>query len=104
VGKKPKLPRILALTLFVLLLALQARLWISEDGYREVARLEDSLMRQSDENAFFKERNAQLDADVEDLKSGFTALEERARADLGMVGPNESFYLFGQAESAGQEQ
>jgi hypothetical protein len=38
------------------------------------------------------ERNAQIKAEVADLKHGLTALEERARNDLGMVAVNETFY------------
>jgi cell division protein FtsB len=38
------------------------------------------------------ERNRQLHAEVLDLKQGIAAIEERARHDLGMVKPNETFY------------
>ncbi len=37
-------------------------------------------------------RNAGLDADVHDLKEGLVAVEERARAELGMIKPNETYY------------
>ncbi len=37
-------------------------------------------------------RNAQLKAEVADLKQGLTALEERARHDLGMITVTETFY------------
>jgi len=91
--------RILAGALFALLLALQVRLWLSEDGYGEIVRLEEQVRSQTLENQRLKERNSQLDAEVEDLKGGFAALEERARSDLGMVGRDESFYLFGTVEA-----
>ena len=89
--------RTLAVLLLMLLIILQHRLWVSEDGYREVRRLENQVEAQAADNQRRRERNAQLDAEVEDLKSGFSALEERARSDLGMVGSDESFYLFGTA-------
>ena len=38
------------------------------------------------------QRNSRLAAEVQDLKSGTAAIEERARSDLGMIGPNETFY------------
>ena len=95
--------RVLVLLLLVLLTMLQYRLWLSEDGFREVWRLESRVEAQAADNQRLKDRNAQLDAEVEDLKSGFAALEERARSDLGMVGSDESFYLFGTAEADPEE-
>jgi cell division protein FtsB len=43
-------------------------------------------------NSEQRERNRQLLAEVTDLKVGLTALEERARSELGMVGNSETFY------------
>jgi cell division protein FtsB len=37
-------------------------------------------------------RNAALDAEVVNLKRSHEAAEERARTDLGMIGPDETFY------------
>ena len=37
-------------------------------------------------------RNDALAAEVEDLKSGEAAVEERARNELGMIKPGETFY------------
>jgi len=95
--------RILTLLLLMLLTTLQYRLWVSEDGFREVWRLEDRVEVQAAENRHLKDQNDQLNAEVEDLKSGFSALEERARSDLGMVGSDENFYLFGTAEADPKE-
>ncbi len=97
------LMRILTLLLLMLLTTLQYRLWVSEDGFREVWRLEDRVEAQAAENRHLKDQNDQLNAEVEDLKSGFSALEERARSDLGMVGSDEDFYLFGTAEADPKE-
>ena len=97
------LMRILTLLLLMLLTTLQYRLWVSEDGFREVWRLEDRAEAQAAENRHLKDQNDQLNAEVEDLKSGFSALEERARSDLGMVGSDENFYLFGTAEADPKE-
>ena len=76
---------------------------MSDDGFREVWRLENRVQAQAAENQQLQERNAQLNAEVEDLKSGSSALEERARSDLGMVGSDEHFYLFGTAEADPKE-
>jgi len=86
------------LGLAALLLLLQGRLWFSDEGWTEVVRLRSSVAEQQAEIERLQERNARLKAEVNDLKEGFAALEERARSDLGMVGPEESFYLLVPAE------
>ena len=85
--------RLLIMGLAALLLYLQARLWLADDGWSDVLRLRSSVTTQREENAKLLERNARLRAEVGDLKGGFSAVEERARADLGMIGERESFYL-----------
>ena len=47
-----------------------------------------------------RERNRTLAAEVQDLKKGTTAIEERARTDLGMVGKSETFYQVVSPENA----
>src|SRR3984957_20210690 len=84
--------RIFAVILGLLVLLLQYRLWISDQGKREVWRLTQAVEAQAAANAEQRERNRQLLAEVTDLKVGLTALEERARSELGMVGNSETFY------------
>ena len=91
--------RMVLLCLIVVAAVLQTRLWLSEDGWAEVLHLRGSVAGQTHENLTLNERNARLRAEVKDLKEGFVALEERARADLGMVGGEESFYLLMPASS-----
>jgi cell division protein FtsB len=73
-------------------LLLNYRIWVSDDGLSEVRRLERSVAAQEATNATLVRRNEQLAAEVADLKNGLVAIEERARSELGMVGPNETFY------------
>ena len=82
----------LAVALALALLLLQYRLWISDRGIREVSRLQASVDAQVSANREQAARNRQLVAEVTDLKVGLTALEERARSELGMVGNSETFY------------
>jgi cell division protein FtsB len=84
--------RVLAICLLAALVLLQYRLWVSDEGVREVLQLREAVEAQAAENAALVERNGQLKAEVADLKGGLTALEERARHDLGMVAPGETFY------------
>lgn len=82
----------LAAVLVVLLALLQYRLWLGEGGMREVAQLREQIEEQQEENEALRERNRTLAAEVQDLKQGTTAIEERARTDLGMVGEGETFF------------
>lgn len=84
--------KLILAALLAALLLLQYRLWVSDEGMREVWHLADAVEEQRAENAVLAERNAQIRAEVADLKHGLTALEERARNDLGMVAANETFY------------
>lgn len=81
------------LVLLALLLAfLQYKLWLGSGGQREGAALRAQVARQQAENLRLEQRNEALKAEVEDLKSGEAAVEERARSELGMVKPGETFY------------
>ncbi len=82
----------LAFSLLAIVLALQYRLWLSGDGVREVSRLSEAVDRQQADNEELVARNQQMVAEVADLKAGMTAIEERARSELGMIGRNETFY------------
>ena len=84
--------RIVLLVLIALLAWLQYRLWFGNGGTREVAALEQQVAQQKRQNAGLRERNAALAAEVADLKSGEAAIEERARGELGMIKPGETFY------------
>jgi cell division protein FtsB len=81
-----------AAALGIVVLLLQYRLWLSADGVRELSRLEQAVAAQRAENERLANRNAQLAAEVWDLKKGVVALEERARSELGMIAANETFY------------
>lgn len=86
-------PLFLLLALLALLLAfLQYKLWLGSGGQREGAALRAQVARQEAENLELQQRNEALKAEVEDLKSGEAAVEERARSELGMVKPGETFY------------
>ena len=78
--------------LALLLLVLQSKFWFGAGGWREARELQDSVNAQRAENARLQQRNDALSAEVEDLKSGETAVEERARSELGMIKPGETFY------------
>ncbi|HET7127433.1 MAG TPA: cell division protein FtsB [Lysobacter sp.] len=84
--------RIVLLLLVALLAWLQWRLWFGNGGEREVEALRAQVAAQAHENEGLKQRNEALAAEVRDLKSGEAAVEERARSELGMIKPGETFY------------
>ena len=84
--------RFFTFILGIALVLLQYRVWFSDQGMREVSRLRASVNSQAAVNLKQAERNRQLGAEVANLKGGLTALEERARSELGMVGASETFY------------
>ena len=84
--------RYVALLLLILLLALEVKLWTGDWSMREVWRLRQRVAEQKQENLKLKQRNEALSAEVQDLKNGNEAIEERARSELGLVKPGETFY------------
>ncbi len=80
------------LALLALLAWLQYRLWFGNRGQHDVAELQAQVSQQARDNVGLKQRNDALAAEVEDLKSGEAAVEERARSELGMIKPGETFY------------
>jgi cell division protein FtsB len=84
--------RYVALLLLIVLIALQVKLWTGQGGMRDIWTLEARIAEQTAENERLKARNDALAADVEDLKHGDAAVEERARSELGLIKPGETFY------------
>ena len=71
---------------------LQYQLWVDQDGIRKLVHLNNSIDDQTSTNQQLFERNEVLAAEVEDLKSGYGAIEERARMELGMIRKGETFF------------
>ena len=84
--------RILMGILVFLLVVLQYRLWVGEGSLAEVHNLRREIETQKEKIAKLRERNLELRAEVENLKHGQEAVEERARSGLGMIRENEIFY------------
>ncbi len=80
------------LGMMVILGTLQYKLWAASDGVRGVAALQDQITTQQTHNAALSHDNAVLQEHISALKTGSTAVEARARDELGMVKSGESFY------------
>lgn len=62
-----------------------------QGGWLRVWDYDRQLQAQRETNQKLEQRNAALDAEVRDLKSGYEAIEERARYELGMIKEGEIF-------------
>ncbi|MFB1117595.1 cell division protein FtsB [Dickeya dadantii] len=82
----------LSLLLLILLGWLQYSLWLGKNGVHDYVRVKDDVAVQQANNVKLKSRNEQLFAEIDDLNGGQEAIEERARNELGMTKPGESFY------------
>jgi len=84
--------RIIASILFSLLILLQAKLWFGGHGVFQLWSLEGNIQQSIERNHALARRNDKLHAQVNELKQGSEALEERARSQLGFIKEGETFY------------
>ena len=77
--------------LIALLVLIQYPLWLGEGGWLKVWERERKLAAQQQKNEDARLRNAALEAEVKDLKTGTASVEERARFELGMIKNDEIF-------------
>ncbi|MCD6055098.1 MAG: ftsB [Gammaproteobacteria bacterium] len=76
----------------ILFILLQYQLWFKAGGIPDLIKLKKQVASLQDENAGLHDQNAALEAEVQDLKQGHAAIEERARNELGLVKEDELFY------------
>ncbi|GAB3654983.1 septum formation initiator family protein [Ramlibacter alkalitolerans] len=81
--------RLVTALLIGLLAVVQAQLWLGRGSVGDVAQMQQKLDEQKARNAAAQQANEQLAAEVRDLQEGLEIVEEKARAELGMVRPNE---------------
>ena len=84
--------RWLIIALIILFIGLQYRLWFGENNLRDIWTLNSKIELQQEINQDLNQRNSELEAEVQDLKQGLSALEERARSELGMIKEGETFF------------
>lgn len=83
--------RLFQLGLLCLALFIQYRLWFGHNGVQDYTRLKAAVASHQQTNEKLIKRNKVLTADIEDLKLGQEGIEERARNELGMIKPDETF-------------
>lgn len=85
--------RILNGLLIITLVILQYRMWLGEGGLRHNLDLQEKIENQKIVNEQLEARNSHLAAEVLSLQEGTAGIEEYARSQLGMIKPEETFYL-----------
>ena len=78
--------------LLLLLVLIHYGLWAGQSSLWVYFELKQSVSQQTQENERNKARNDVLYAEINDLRNGREAIEERARNDLGMIREGEVFY------------
>ena len=90
--------RLILISLTVLLVLIQYPLWLGKGGWLRVwdlsKQVDGALVKEQE----LKARNAKLASEVQDLKEGTGAVEERARYELGMIKDSEVFVQILQPE------
>lgn len=84
--------RTLIAILLVVLAALQYRLWFGQLSVTDYLRQQEEIATQQASNQELMKRNRMLLADVNDLRQGQEAIEERARNELGLIAEDEVFF------------
>mgnify|MGYP000403138285 FL=1 len=83
--------RLIFLTLLVLFALIQYPLWLGQGGWFAAWDLESEVAQQQEVNEGLRARNQAMQAEVDDLRSGTQASEERARRELGLMQDQEVF-------------
>jgi len=83
--------RLIAVCFILLLALIQYPLWLGKGGWLRVWEFQRQVAQAKVNNDKLKERNANLDSEVADLKTGTDSVEERARFELGMIKKDEIF-------------
>ncbi len=83
--------RLILICLIALLVLIQYPLWLGKGGWLRVWDLSRQLDTALEKERELKARNDKLAGEVQDLKEGTGAVEERARYELGLVKDGEIF-------------
>jgi cell division protein FtsB len=84
--------------LVVLLIAIQYPLWIGKGGWLHVYQMDKEVQAQEAKNRELENRNNKITGDVNDLRQGTRAVEERARIEHGMVKESETMVRIVQSD------
>lgn len=84
--------RIVTIVLMIFFVLLQYRIWFGKHSVSDFLTLKENVTHQQAINDKLKQRNKLIFADIDDLKNGLQAVEERARNELGLIKDGETFF------------
>ncbi|MBS0484188.1 MAG: cell division protein FtsB [Proteobacteria bacterium] len=84
--------KLLSFILLLFVAAMQYPLWFGKASWLKVWQVDQEVIAARAENVHLQNRNNKLEAEVNDLKQGLEAIEERARSDLGMIKEGEILF------------
>ncbi|KDM92617.1 cell division protein FtsB [Photobacterium galatheae] len=84
--------RVFCVMLLLVFAWLQYEFWLGKNGMSDYMALTENVALQQKANAELAQRNQQMYAEINDLHQGLEAVEERARHELGMIKPGETFF------------
>jgi len=84
--------KLLSFILLLFVAAMQYPLWFGKASWLRVWQVDQEVIAARAENVHLQNRNNKLEAEVNDLKQGLEAIEERARSDLGMIKEGEILF------------
>lgn len=86
------MPKVVNILLIMLLLLIQYGIWAGQSSLGKHFEVRQAVDEQRQENERNRARNQILYAEINDLRHGQEAIEERARNELGMIREGEIFY------------
>lgn len=84
--------KLLAAVFIILICYLQYRIWWGDTSYQKIASLNIIITEQAEQNVLLKKQNDLLKKEIQALRTNPAILEEKAREQMGLIKPNETFY------------
>ena len=84
--------RVLLGILLLLFVLLQYAIWGGKNSVLDLIALNSTLTELTKQNVTLRKRNDRLHSEAIDIKSRLSAIEARARSELGLVKPGETLF------------
>ena len=86
--------KLLLTSFFCIFVVMQYMYWFGESGFFATRLLMQDVRAQAEFNQRLAVRNELMRVQIQRIKHDDSVIESIARNDLGMIKPNETFYLY----------